>query len=38
MKRAAGFTLLEVLAALVLLALLLVGVYSGIRTATHSVR
>jgi len=38
MKRAPGFTLLEVLAALVLLALLLVGVYSGIRTATHSVR
>lgn len=38
MKRAAGFTLLEVLAALALLALLLVGVYSGIRTATHSVR
>lgn len=38
MKRAAGFTLLEVLAALVLLALLLVGVYSGVRTATHSVR
>ncbi|AGG90782.1 prepilin-type N-terminal cleavage/methylation domain-containing protein [Rhodanobacter denitrificans] len=38
MKRAAGFTLLEVLAALVLLALLLVGVYSGIRTASHSVR
>jgi len=37
-KRAAGFTLLEVLAALVLLALLLVGVYSGIRTAAHSVR
>jgi prepilin-type N-terminal cleavage/methylation domain len=37
-KRVAGFTLLEVLAALVLLALLLVGVYSGIRTATHSVR
>ncbi|MEO9078091.1 MAG: prepilin-type N-terminal cleavage/methylation domain-containing protein [Rhodanobacter sp.] len=37
MKRAAGFTLLEVLAALALLALLLVGVYSGIRTATHSV-
>jgi general secretion pathway protein J len=33
----AGFTLLEVLASLVLLALLLVGVYSGIRTATHSV-
>ncbi len=38
MKHAAGFTLLEVLASLVLLALLLVGVYSGIRTATHSVR
>jgi general secretion pathway protein J len=38
MKRVAGFTLLEVLASLVLLALLLVGVYSGIRTATHSVR
>lgn len=38
MKRCAGFTLLEVLASLVLLALLLVGVYSGIRTATHSVR
>lgn len=38
MKRAAGFTLLEVLASLVLLALLLVGVYSGLRTATHSVR
>ncbi|HEY8587335.1 MAG TPA: prepilin-type N-terminal cleavage/methylation domain-containing protein [Rhodanobacter sp.] len=38
MKRAAGFTLLEVLASLVLLALLLTGVYSGIRTATHSVR
>lgn len=38
MKRVAGFTLLEVLASLVLLALLLVGVYSGIRTATQSVR
>lgn len=38
MKRASGFTLLEVLASLVLLALLLLGVYSGIRTATHSVR
>ena len=37
MKHVAGFTLLEVLASLVLLALLLVGVYSGIRTATHSV-
>jgi general secretion pathway protein J len=34
----AGFTLLEVLASLVLLALLLIGVYSGLRTATHSVR
>ncbi len=38
MKRAAGFTLLEILAALALLALLLVGVYSGIASATHSVR
>lgn len=38
MKRAAGFSLMEVLAALALLALLLVGVYSGIRTASHSVR
>ncbi|HEY8681706.1 MAG TPA: prepilin-type N-terminal cleavage/methylation domain-containing protein, partial [Rhodanobacter sp.] len=38
MKRSAGFTLLEVLASLVLLALLLIGVYSGLRTATHSVR
>lgn len=38
MKRSAGFSLMEVLAALALLALLLVGVYSGIRTATHSVR
>jgi general secretion pathway protein J len=36
--RAGGFTLLETLAALALLALLLVGVYSGIRTASHSVR
>ncbi|MEO8809537.1 MAG: prepilin-type N-terminal cleavage/methylation domain-containing protein [Rhodanobacter sp.] len=38
MKRAAGFTLLEILAALVLLALLLVGVYSGIASASRSVR
>jgi general secretion pathway protein J len=38
MKHAAGFTLLEVLASMALLALLLVGVYSGIRTATHGVR
>lgn len=37
MKRTAGFSLMEVLAALALLALLLVGVYSGVRTATHSV-
>jgi general secretion pathway protein J len=37
-KAMAGFTLLEVLASLVLLALLLIGVYSGLRTATHSVR
>ena len=35
-RRAAGFTLLEVLAAMVLLAFLLLGVYSGIRTATHA--
>jgi general secretion pathway protein J len=38
MKRVAGFTLLEILAALVLLALLLVGVYSGIASASRSVR
>lgn len=38
MKNAAGFTLLEILAALVLLALLLVGVYSGIASAGRSVR
>jgi len=37
-RRTLGFTLLEVLASLVLLALLLIGVYSGLRTATHSVR
>ncbi len=37
LKPMAGFTLLEVLASLVLLALLLIGVYSGLRTATHSV-
>lgn len=33
-----GFTLLEVLGALALFALLLLGVYSGVRTATHAVR
>lgn len=38
MKRAAGFTLLEVLAALALLALLMAGVYAGIHTAIRSVR
>lgn len=37
-RTSAGFTLLEVLASLVLLALLLLGVYSGIRTATQSTR
>ncbi|WP_266171028.1 prepilin-type N-terminal cleavage/methylation domain-containing protein [Dyella subtropica] len=36
--RAKGFSLLEVLGALALLALLLLGVYSGVRTATKSVR
>jgi general secretion pathway protein J len=34
----AGFTLLEVLAALALLSLLLLGVYSGVRSATHTVQ
>lgn len=34
----AGFTLLEVLAAMVLLALLLLGVYAGVRSATHTVQ
>jgi general secretion pathway protein J len=38
MKRAAGFTLLEVLGALALLSLLLLGVYSGVRSATHTVQ
>lgn len=38
MNRARGFTLLEVLGALALLALLLVGVYGGIRSALHGVR
>lgn len=35
--RAQGFSLLEVLSALALLSLLLLGVFYGIRTATHSV-
>lgn len=34
MKRVAGFSLLEVLAALALLAILLLGVYSGVRSTT----
>lgn len=38
MKRHAGFTLLEVLGALALLALLLTGIYAGMRSATHGVR
>jgi general secretion pathway protein J len=38
MKRMTGFTLLEVLGALVLLSLLLLGVYSGVRSATHTVQ
>lgn len=37
-RHAGGFTLLEVLGALALFALLLLGVYSGVRTATHTVR
>jgi general secretion pathway protein J len=37
-RRSRGFTLLEVLGALALFALLLLGVYSGVRTATHAVR
>lgn len=38
MRRQRGFTLLEVLGAMALLALLLVGVYAGIRSAIHGVR
>ena len=38
MRRQRGFTLLEVLGALVLLALLLVAVYGGVRSAIHGVR
>ena len=37
-RRSAGFTLLEVLGVLVLLALLMLGLYAGIQTATRSVR
>ncbi|HMH68739.1 MAG TPA: prepilin-type N-terminal cleavage/methylation domain-containing protein [Pinirhizobacter sp.] len=37
MKHERGFTLIEVLAAIVLLSLILLGVYSGIRTATRIV-
>jgi len=37
-RSARGFTLLEVLGALALFAILLLGVYSGVRTATHTVR
>lgn len=37
MKRMDGFTLLEVLASLALLALLMLGVYAGVRIATRSV-
>ncbi len=36
--RAGGFTLLEVLATMLLLTILLVGVYSGIRTTTRLIR
>jgi general secretion pathway protein J len=38
MRRAGGFSLMEVLAALALLAIVLLGVYSGISTATRIVR
>jgi general secretion pathway protein J len=37
-RRISGFTLLEVLGAMALLALLLLGVYSGVRSATHTVK
>lgn len=37
-RRIRGFTLIEVLGAMALLAFLLLGVYSGIRTATRSVQ
>ncbi|BFI97383.1 MAG: prepilin-type N-terminal cleavage/methylation domain-containing protein [Rhodanobacter sp.] len=38
MSRQRGFTLLEVLGALILLALLLVAVYGGVRSAIHGAR
>ncbi|WP_063570376.1 prepilin-type N-terminal cleavage/methylation domain-containing protein [Luteibacter rhizovicinus] len=38
MRRAAGFSLMEVLAALALLTIVLLGVYSGISTASRIVR
>lgn len=38
MRRARGFSLMEVLAALALLTIVLLGVYSGISTATRIVR
>ncbi|TCV92012.1 type II secretion system protein J (GspJ) [Luteibacter rhizovicinus] len=38
MKRARGFSLMEVLAALALLTIVLLGVYSGVRTASRIVR
>lgn len=38
LRQMRGFTLLEVLGALALFSLLLLGVYSGVRTATHTVR
>jgi general secretion pathway protein J len=37
MKRACGFTLIEVLVAVLLLALLLAGAWGGIHTATHAI-
>jgi general secretion pathway protein J len=37
MKRARGFTLIEVLVAVLLLALLLAGAWGGIHTATHAI-
>lgn len=37
-RRTRGFTLMEILAAMVLLSLMMLAVWSGIRTAMHSVR